>query len=143
MNVLAIQSSGNETSLCVILGDDVLEYSISHERKDRPNWQEMLSQIGLDSFFSMADIDIFAYANNEDSYTATRSVASYLKGISSALKKPLITTDANNINTISSNLVAKNAIQKFKDSGMQSDLFDSKDANPTYALETKYKKINE
>ena len=143
MNVLAIQSSGNETSLCVILGDDVLEYSISHERKDRPNWQEMLSQIGLDSFFFMADIDIFAYANNEDSYTATRSVASYLKGISSALKKPLITIDANNINTISSNLVAKNAIQKFKDSGMQSDLFDSKDANPTYALETKYKKINE
>ena len=143
MNVLAIQSSGNETSLCVILGDDVLEYSISHDRKDRPNWQEMLSQIGLDSFFSMADIDIFAYANNEDSYTATRSVASYLKGISSALKKPLITIDANNINTISSNLVAKNAIQKFKDSGMQSDLFDSKDANPTYALETKYKKINE
>ncbi|MDC0616533.1 hypothetical protein OAO95_00605 [bacterium] len=143
MNVLAIQSSGNETSLCVILGDDVLEYSISHERKDRPNWQEMLSQIGLDSFFSMADIDIFAYANNEDSYTATRSVASYLKGISSALKKPLITIDANKINTISSNLVAKNAIQKFKDSGMQSDLFDSKDANPTYALETKYKKINE
>jgi len=143
MNVLAIQSSGNETSLCVILGDDVLEYSISHERKDRPNWQEMLYQIGLDSFFSMADIDIFAYANNEDSYTATRSVASYLKGISSALKKPLITIDANNINTISSNLVAKNAIQKFKDSGMQSDLFDSKDANPTYALETKYKKINE
>ena len=143
MNVLAIQSSGNETSLCVILGDDVLEYSISHERKDRPNWQEMLSQIGLDSFFSMADIDIFAYANNEDSYTATRSVASYLKGISSALKKPLITIDANNINTISSNLVAKNAIQKFKDSGMQSDLFDSKDANPTYALETKYKKVNE
>jgi hypothetical protein len=103
----------------------------------------MLSQIGLDSFFSMADIDIFAYANNEDSYTATRSVASYLKGISSALKKPLITIDANKINTISSNLVAKNAIQKFKDSGMQSDLFDSKDANPTYALETKYKKINE
>ena len=143
MNVLAIQSSGNETSLCVILGDDILEYSIRHERKDRPNWQEMLSQIGLDSFFSMADIDIFAYANNEDSYTATRSVASYLKGISSALKKPLITIDANNINTISSNLVAKNAIQKFKDSGMQSDLFDSKDANPTYALETKYKKINE
>ena len=114
MNVLAIQSSGNETSLCVILGDDVLEYSINHERKDRPNWQEMLSQIGLDSFFSMADIDIFAYANNEDSYTATRSVASYLKGISSALKKPLITIDANNINTISSNLVAKMLFKNLK-----------------------------
>jgi len=139
MNVLAIQSSGNETSLCVILGDDVLEYSISHERKDRPNWQEMLSQIGLDSFFSMADIDIFAYANNEDSYTATRSVASYLKGISSALKKPLMAIDAGETNSISSDLVAKSAIQKFKDSGMKSDLFVSKDAYLTYALETNYK----
>lgn len=143
MNVLAIQSSGNETSLCVILSDDVLEYSISHQRKDRPNWQEMLSKIGLDSFFSIHDIDIFAYANNEDSYTATRSVASYLKGISSALKKPLIAIDAGETNTISSDLVAKSAIQKFKDSGMKSDLFDSKNANPTYAVETKYKKINE
>ena len=143
MNVLAIQSSGNETSLCVILGDDVLEYSISHKRKDRPNWQEMLSQIGLDSFFFIDDIDIFAYANIEDSYTATRSVASYLKGISSALKKPLMAIDADETNTISSDLVAKRAIQKFKESGMKSDLFDSKNANPTYAVETKYKKINE
>ena len=51
--------------------------------------------------------------------------------------------DAGETNTISSDLVAKSAIQKFKDSGMKSDLFDSKNANPTYAVETKYKKINE
>ena len=143
MNVLAIQSSGNETSLCVILKDDVLQYSISHERKDRPNWLEMLSQIGLDSFFSLNDIDIFAYANNEDSYTATRSVASYLKGISSALNKPLIAIDVTETNNVSSNLVAKNALQKFMDSGMNSEIFNSKNANPTYAIETQYKKINE
>ena len=103
----------------------------------------MLSKIGLDSFFSIHDIDIFAYANSEDSYTATRSVASYLKGISSALKKPLMAIDADETNTISSDLVAKRAIQKFKESGMKSDHFDSKNANPTYAVETKYKKINE
>jgi len=143
MNVLAIQSSGNETSLCVILKDDVLQYSISHERKDRPNWLGMLSQIGLDSFFSLNDIDIFAYANNEDSYTATRSVASYLKGISSALNKPLIAIDVTETNNVSSNLVAKNALQKFMDSGMNSEIFNSKNANPTYAIETQYKKINE
>ena len=100
-------------------------------------------EIGLDSFFFIDDIDIFAYANIEDSYTATRSVASYLKGISSALKKPLMAIDADETNTISSDLVAKRAIQKFKESGMKSDLFDSKNANPTYAVETKYKKINE
>ena len=143
MNVLAIQSSGNETSLCVILGDDVLEYSISHERKDRPNWQEMLSQIGLDSFFSMADIDIFAYANDESSYTATRSVASFLKGISSALNKPLVIVDVDEINNISSDLIAKKAHQKFIDSGMKADFFKPKDANPTYTEETQYKKIHE
>ena len=101
MNILAIQSSGNSTSLCVILKDDVLQYSINHDRKDRPNWLEMLSQIGLDSFFSIDDIDIFAYANDKGSYTATRSVASFLKGISSALNKPLVIVEVDEINNIS------------------------------------------
>ena len=143
MNILAIQSSGNSTSLCVILKDDVLQYSINHDRKDRPNWLEMLSQIGLDSFFSIDDIDIFAYANDEGSYTATRSVASFLKGISSALNKPLIIIAVDEINNISSDLIAKKARQKFIDSGMKADLFKPKNANPTYAVETQYKKIHE
>jgi tRNA A37 threonylcarbamoyladenosine modification protein TsaB len=143
MNILAIQSSGNSTSLCVILKDDVLQYSIKHDRKDRPNWLEMLSQIGLDSFFSIDDIDIFAYANDEGSYTATRSVASFLKGISSALNKPLIIIEVDKINNISSDLIAKEARQKFIDSGMKADLFKPNNANPTYAVETQYKKIHE
>ena len=143
MNILAIQSSGNSTSLCVILKDDVLQYSINHDRKDRPNWLEMLSAIGLDSFFSIDDIDIFAYANDEGSYTATRSVASFLKGISSALSKPLITIEVDETNNISSDLIAKEARQKFIDSGMKADLFKPNNANPTYAVETQYKKIYE
>ena len=143
MNILAIQSSGNSTSLCVILKDDVLQYSINHDRKDRPNWLEMLSQIGLDSFFSIDDIDIFAYANDEGSYTATRSVASFLKGISSALNKPLITIEVDETNNISSDLIAKEARQKFIDSGMKADLFKPNNANPTYTVETQYKKIHE
>ena len=143
MNILAIQSSGNSTSLCVILKDDVLQYSINHDRKDRPNWLEMLSAIGLDSFFSMDDIDIFAYANDEGSYTATRSVASFLKGISSALNKPLIIIEVDEINNISSDLIAKEARQKFIDSGMKADLFKPNNANPSYAIETQYKKIHE
>jgi hypothetical protein len=143
MNILAIQSSGNSTSLCIILKDDVLQYSIDHGRKNRPNWLEMLARIGLDSFFSMSDIDIFAYANDECSYTATRSVASFLKGISSALKKPLVVIDVDGVSDISSDLIAKKALTKFIDSAMKTDLFEPKDANPTYAIETKYKKINE
>ena len=143
MNILAIQSSGNSTSLCVVLKDDVLQYSVNHDRKDRPNWSEMLSAIGLVSFFSMDDIDIFAYANDEGSYTATRSVASFLKGISSALNKPLVIVEVDEINNISSDLIAKEARQKFIDSGMKADLFKPKNANPTYAVETQYKKIHE
>ena len=36
MNVLAIQSSGDETSVCVIHNENVISYSLRHERKDRP-----------------------------------------------------------------------------------------------------------
>jgi hypothetical protein len=53
MNVIAIQSSGNQTSLCAIIKDDVVQHSLKHERKERPNWSEMLSCIGLDSFFTL------------------------------------------------------------------------------------------
>ena len=60
MNVLAIQSSGDQTSLCAIIKDDVVQYSINHERKDRPDWSEMFSNVGLDSFFTLDDIDIFS-----------------------------------------------------------------------------------
>ena len=143
MNILAIQSSGNSTSLCVILKDDVLEYSIKHERKNRPNWSEMLTNIGLDSFFSLKDIDIFAYANDEGSYTATRSVASFLKGVSSALRKPLLIIDVDKTNNISSDVIAKQAHQKFIDSDMEANLFNPKNANPTYKVESQYKKIHE
>ena len=53
MNVIAIRSSGNQTSLCAIIKDDVVQYSLKHERKERPNWSEMLSFIGLDSFLRL------------------------------------------------------------------------------------------
>jgi hypothetical protein len=47
------------------------------------------------------------------------------------------------VSDISSDLIAKKALTKFIDSAMKTDLFEPKDANPTYAIETKYKKINE
>ena len=70
MNVIAIQSSGNQTSLCAIIKDDVVQYSLKHERKKDQIRSEMLSFIGLDLFFRLEEIDIFAYANNSNSYTA-------------------------------------------------------------------------
>ena len=143
MNVLAIQSSGNQTSLCAIIKDDVLQYSIKHERKDRPNWSEMLTSIGLDSFFTLEEIDIFAYANNSNSYTATRSVAAYLKGITSAISKPLIVIDTDDIDKIDSDAVAKKALDQYLNSKNNTDSFKPDNANPIYSSIPQYKKVNE
>jgi hypothetical protein len=79
MNVLAISSSGSITSSCLIFGDDVISLSISHQRKSRPDWDFLIENVGVNSIISIEEIDIFAFGNNTDSYTATRSVASYLK----------------------------------------------------------------
>ena len=143
MNVLAIQSSGNQTSLCAIIKADVLQYSIRHERKDRPNWSEMLTSIGLDSFFTLEEIDIFAYANNSNSYTATRSVAAYLKGITSAISKPLIVIDTDDVDKIDSDAVAKKALDQYLNSKNNTDLFKPDNANPIYSSIPQYKKVNE
>ena len=143
MNVLAIQSSGNQTSLCAIIKDDVLQYSIKHERKDRPNWSEMLTSIGLNSFFALEEIDIFAYANNSNSYTATRSVAAYLKGITSAISKPLIVIDTDDVDKIDSDAVAKKALDQYLNSKNNTDLFKPDNANPIYSSIPQYKKVNE
>ena len=143
MNVLAIQSSGNRTSLCAIIKDDVLQYSIKHERKDRPNWSEMLTSIGLNSFFTLEEIDIFAYANNSNSYTATRSVAAYLKGITSAISKPLIVIDTDDVDKIDSDAVAKKALDQYLNSKNNTDSFKPDNANPIYSSIPQYKKVNE
>jgi hypothetical protein len=143
MNVLAIQSSGDQTSLCAIIKDDVVQYSIKHERKDRPDWSEMFSNVGLDSFFTLDDIDIFSYANNSSSYTATRSVAAYLKGVTSAIGKPLIVIDSENIDSLDSDVIAKKALEKFINPKEGIKAFSPDIANPIYSSIPQYKKINE
>ena len=55
----------------------------------------------------------------------------------------MVIVDVDEINNISSDLIAKKAHQKFIDSGMKADFFEPKDANPTYTEETQYKKIHE
>ena len=143
MNVLAIQSSGDQTSICAIVKNDIVQYSIKHERKQRPNWSEMLLNLGLGSFFTLEEIDIFAYANNSGSYTATRSVAAYLKGIASAISKPLIVIDSDDIDFLNADDVAKKALVKYVDSNKESVLFTADKANPIYSSVLQYKKINE
>jgi len=143
MRVLAIQSTGDQTSVSVINNDDILTYSLDHERKDRPDWNKMLQNIGLGMSFTLNDIDLFAYANSTGSYTATRSVASYLKGISVALNQPLMAISANNIDELSADSIAKLALDQFKQSDYDKSFFDPDEANPIYASDPQYKKINE
>ena len=143
MNILAIDSSGDQTSVCVMLDGDVISFSRKHERKDRPNWNKLLSNIGHKKIFLLDDIDLFAYANSENSYTATRSVATYLKGVTVALDKPLIAVLAEEHEGFHADKILMSAKQQFENSGFNPKAFDPDDANPVYALDTQYKKINE
>ena len=96
MKILALKSCGDETAISVMLDKEVNSFSMSHNRKDRPNWDMFLDNVGHNRIFKLVDIDLFVFANNQNSFTATRIIASYLKGIATALNKPclLYTSDA-------------------------------------------------
>ena len=141
MNVLAIKSSGDHTSVSVILNDDINTYSMSHERKERPDWNLFLSNVGYKKSFNLEDIDIFAFANSQNSYTATRTVATFLKGMAVGLQKPLIAIN-DEVEVLDADEVAKKAKQTFLASGSDRKKFDPNLANPTYD-ETNFKKLNE
>ena len=141
MNVLAIKSSGDHTSISVILNQEINTFSMSHERKERPDWELFLSSIGHNKTFKLKDIDLFAFANSQNSYTATRTIASFMKGIAVAIDKPLIViTDKGEVFDAAE--VAKEAKQNFLASGSDHKKFDPNLANPTYE-ETNFKKLNE
>ena len=93
MKILAIKSSGDRTAIGLMLNDEINSFSMDHGRKDRPNWEMFLENVGHKKIFNLNEIDLFAFENNQNSYTATRITASYLKGISAALKKPLISIE--------------------------------------------------
>ena len=47
MKILAMKSSGDRTSVSVVLNDEINSYSMTHQRKERPNREMFLSKIGL------------------------------------------------------------------------------------------------
>ena len=141
MNILAIKSSGDHTSISVILNEEINTFSMSHERKERPDWDLFLSNIGHKKTFILKDIDLFAFANSQHSYTATRTIATFMKGIAVGIDKPLIViTDKGE--AFDAGEVAKEAKQNFLDSGLDHKKFDPNLANPTYH-ETNFKKLDE
>ena len=102
-----------------------------------------LENIGIHSQTQLQDIDLFAFADSQASYSATRTIASYLKGMAIGLEKPLIAIEDNNELTIDSSDVVKLAKEKFLTANSNVDQFNPNLANPSYSLDTKFKKIND
>ena len=90
MKLLAIDSSGDSSSVALIYEDEILSYSKTHARKERPNWNDLLGSVGLNSQIHISEIDCFAFGRGPGSYTGIRSLASFMKGLSWTQKKPLV-----------------------------------------------------
>ena len=89
MNILAIDSIGNKTSVASKIGDDLLSISVNHKRKDRPDWQSLLKTINVTSK-DLSAFDLFVFGQGPGSYTSIRSVATFLKAIALVQQKPLM-----------------------------------------------------
>ena len=143
MNILGFHSSGNQTSVSIMIDMEVNSFNCSHERKERPDWTMFLDKVGVNREIQLKDVDVFAFLDCQSSYTATRTIASYLKGLATALKKPLIVIDDNTEIELDSSDVVKLAKEKFLNANSNVDQFHPSLANPSYYLDTKYKKIND
>ena len=143
MKILAIKSSGDRTAIGIMLNDEINSFSMDHGRKDRPNWEMFLENVGHKKVFNLNEIDLFAFENNQNSYTATRITASYLKGISAALKKPLISIEDDSEDNLDIDKLLIIARDKFLSAESNEDTFDPKNANPIYNNDIKFKKLDE
>lgn len=143
MKILAIKSSGDRTAIGLMMNDEINCFSMDHGRKDRPNWEMFLENVGHKKIFNLNEIDVFAFENNQNSYTATRITASYLKGITSALKKPLISIEGNLECDLDIEDLLITAKDKFLSDDINNNRFDPKNANPIYNDDIKFKKLDE
>ena len=139
MKILAIKSSGDRTGISLMLNDEINSFTMDHDRKDRPNWDMFLDNIGHKKIFNLSEIDLFAFENNQNSFTATRITASFLKGIAIALNKPLISIE-NNLDIEELVIIAK---EKFLSAEDADKRFNPKNVNPTYEEDIKFRKLNE
>ena len=90
MNILSIDTSGDSSSISSKIGDDLLSFQISHQRKERPDWENFLNHIGIFSNDDIKRFDLLVFGRGPGSYTAIRSSATFLKAISHTNKIPLM-----------------------------------------------------
>jgi tRNA threonylcarbamoyladenosine biosynthesis protein TsaB len=90
MKILAFDISGTYSSIALLNGNEVNAFTQTHERKHRPEWDELFSRINFDSLKDFDTLDALAFAQGPGSYTALRITASFLKPIAVIKNKPLI-----------------------------------------------------
>jgi len=90
MKILSLDVSGNYSSIALLDGDEINTFTKTHERKDRPEWNDLFASINFDSSIDFETLDALAFARGPGSYTALRITASFLKGIAVVKNLPLI-----------------------------------------------------
>ena len=90
MKILSFDVSGDYSSIALLNSDEVNSFTQTHERKKRPNWDELFSKVGFDSSKDFNGLNAIAFAQGPGSYTALRITASFLKAIAVVKILPLI-----------------------------------------------------
>jgi tRNA threonylcarbamoyladenosine biosynthesis protein TsaB len=90
MKILALDISGTYSSIALLDGNEVNGFTQTHERKHRPEWDELFSRINFDSSKDFETLAALAFAQGPGSYTALRITASFLKPIAVIKNLPLI-----------------------------------------------------
>jgi tRNA threonylcarbamoyladenosine biosynthesis protein TsaB len=90
MKILALDISGTYSSIALLNSDEVNTFTQTHERKQRPEWDELFSRIEFDPSKDFDSLDALAFAQGPGSYTALRITASFLKAIAVVKNLPLI-----------------------------------------------------
>ena len=90
MKILSFDVSGNYSSISLLNDDEVNTFTQTHDRKDRPNWDQLFARVGFDSNEDFDALDALAFACGPGSYTALRITASFLKAVAVAKELPLI-----------------------------------------------------
>jgi tRNA threonylcarbamoyladenosine biosynthesis protein TsaB len=90
MKILAFDISGTYSSIALLDGNEVNGFTQTHERKHRPEWDELFTRVNFDSLKDFDTLDALAFAQGPGSYTALRITASFLKSIAVIKNIPLI-----------------------------------------------------
>jgi len=91
MKILAVDTSANTATVCVVeddklLAEEIVNHKKTHSQTLMPMIDNVLKNCGVD----ISDIDVFAVANGPGSFTGLRIGVSAIKGMAHALDKPVI-----------------------------------------------------